>query len=263
MLAETATLVFSIEMAKKTKAEPLTRADEVVFASNEFQRNTMAAKLNWLRAGVLGANDGIVSTAGLVMGVAGANSDPNAIFVAGVAGLVAGSISMAGGEYTSVSAQKDSELAAIEKERRELEEDPETELRELAWFYEQKGLSLDTAMLVANELTAKDALKAHAEAELGIDPHERVSPGQAAVSSFVSFAGGSLLPLLAITGPWVDYRIQATIASVVISLALTGFVGAKIGGARSTKPIIRNVLVSLLTMGITYAIGSVVGTANF
>lgn len=263
MLAETASLVFSSRMAKKTKTEPLTHSEEVEFASNEFQRNTMAAKLNWLRAGVLGANDGIVSTAGLVMGVAGANSDPNAIFVAGVAGLVAGSISMAGGEYTSVSAQKDSELAAIEKERRELEEDPETELRELAWFYEQKGLSLDTAMLVANELTAKDALKAHAEAELGIDSHERVSPGQAALSSFVSFAGGSLLPLLAITGPWVNLRIEATIAAVVISLALTGFVGAKIGGAKSTKAIIRNVVVSLLTMGITYAIGSVVGTSHF
>ncbi|MEN9342676.1 MAG: hypothetical protein RIR24_263 [Actinomycetota bacterium] len=239
------------------------KADEPILASAEFQRNAMAARLNWLRAGVLGANDGIVSTAGLVMGVAGANGDSGAILVAGIAGLVAGSISMAGGEYTSVSAQRDSELAALDVERRELAEDPERELRELAWFYEQKGLSIETALVVATELTSKDALKAHAEAELGIDSSQQVSPGQAAFSSFVSFAGGSLLPLLAITGPWVDFRIQATIAAVILSLGITGFVGAKIGGAKSGKAILRNVTVSALTMGITYAIGSLVGSVHF
>lgn len=223
----------------------------------------MAAKLNWLRAGVLGANDGIVSTAGLVMGVAGANSDSAAIFVAGVAGLVAGSISMAGGEYTSVSAQRDSELAALETERLELIENPERELRELAWFYEQKGMSVETALIVATELTAKDALQAHAEAELGIDSSQQVSPGQAALSSFVAFAGGSLLPLLAITGPWVDFRIQATVVAVVLSLAITGFVGAKIGGAKSGRAIIRNVIVSAVTMAVTYGIGSLVGSVHF
>jgi len=235
--------------------------DEALLASQEFQRQTMAAKLNWLRAGVLGANDGIVSTAGLVMGVAGATTDSNAILIAGIAGLVAGSISMAGGEYTSVSAQKDSEKAALSKERIELAENPELELRELAWFYEQKGLSSELAEQVATELTAKDALKAHAEAELGIDSEQHASPGQAAFSSFIAFAGGSLLPLLAVTGPWVEYRIQVTVAAVVLSLAVTGFVGARIGGARSGKAILRNVLVSLLTMGITYAIGQFVGTS--
>ena len=235
--------------------------DEALLASQEFQRQTMAAKLNWLRAGVLGANDGIVSTAGLVMGVAGATTDSNAILIAGIAGLVAGSISMAGGEYTSVSAQKDSEKAALSKERIELAENPALELRELAWFYEQKGLSSELAGQVATELTAKDALKAHAEAELGIDSEQHASPGQAALSSFVAFAGGSLLPLLAVTGPWVEYRIQVTVAAVIASLAVTGFVGARIGGARSGKAIIRNVVVSLLTMGITYAIGQLVGTS--
>jgi VIT1/CCC1 family predicted Fe2+/Mn2+ transporter len=234
--------------------------DEALLASQEFQRQTMAAKLNWLRAGVLGANDGIVSTAGLVMGVAGATTDSNAILIAGIAGLVAGSISMAGGEYTSVSAQKDSEKAALNKERIELAENPELELRELAWFYEQKGLSASLAEQVATELTAKDALKAHAEAELGIDSEQHASPGEAAISSFVAFAGGSLLPLLAVTGPWVDYRIQVTVGAVIASLAITGFVGARIGGARSGKAILRNVVVSLLTMGITYAIGQLVGT---
>lgn len=248
---------------KPSKAQiELLKQDESVLASAEFQRTAMAAKLNWLRAGVLGANDGIVSTAGLVMGIAGANGDASAILVAGVAGLVAGSISMAGGEYTSVSAQRDSELAALEVERKELREDPERELRELAWFYEQKGLSAETALVVAAELTEKDALKAHAEAELGIDSSQQVSPTQAALSSFVAFAAGSLLPLIAVTGPWVDFRIQATVIAVVASLALTGFVGAKIGGAKSARAIVRNVVVSLLTMSVTYAIGSLVGTVH-
>lgn len=239
----------------------LIKIDEALLASQEFQRQSMAAKLNWLRAGVLGANDGIVSTAGLVMGVAGATSDSGAILIAGVAGLVAGSISMAGGEYTSVSAQKDSEKAALAKERRELIDQPELELRELAWFYEQKGLSLELATRVAEELTAKDALKAHAEAELGIDSEQHASPTQAAMASFVAFAGGSLLPLVAVSGPWVDARIPVTVGAVILSLAITGFVGAKIGGAKSGRAIIRNVVVSLLTMGITYGIGGLVGTS--
>lgn len=239
----------------------IVKLDEAVMANQEFQRQSMAAKLNWLRAGVLGANDGIVSTAGLVMGVAGATTDSAAILIAGVAGLVAGSISMAGGEYTSVSAQKDSEKAALARERKELAEDPEGELRELAWFYEQKGLSLELATKVAKELTAKDALKAHAEAELGIDSEQHASPGQAAIASFIAFAGGSLLPLLAVTGPWVPARIPVTVVAVVASLAITGYVGAKIGGAKSGAAIIRNVVVSLLTMGITYGIGLLVGTS--
>ena len=239
----------------------IAKLDEAVMANQEFQRNAMAAKLNWLRAGVLGANDGIVSTAGLVMGVAGATTESSAILIAGVAGLVAGSISMAGGEYTSVSAQKDSEKAALAKERKELKEDPAGELRELAWFYEQKGLSLELATKVATELTARDALKAHAEAELGIDSEQHASPGQAALASFIAFAAGSLLPLLAVTGPWTEYRIPVTVIAVVASLAITGYVGAKIGGARSASAIIRNVVVSLLTMGVTYGIGLLVGTA--
>lgn len=245
-----------------SKAEQeLNRVEDAIIASEEFQKNSMAAKLNWLRAGVLGANDGIVSTAGLVMGVAGANpNNSGAIFIAGVAGLVAGSISMAGGEYTSVSAQRDSEIASLEKERQELIDDPAKELRELVWFYEQKGLSFDTASVVANELTAKDALRAHAEAELGIDPDQHVSPTHAALASLVAFASGSLLPLLAITSFGADLRIIATVTAVVLSLALTGYVGAKIGGAKSLRAIIRNVSVSLLTMGITYGIGYLLGT---
>lgn len=231
-----------------------------LITSVEFQRSAMAHKLNWLRAGVLGANDGIVSTAGLIFGVAGATANPSAILIAGVAAMVAGSISMAGGEYTSVSAQRDSEIAAIAKEKAELEAQPEVELRELAWFYEQKGLSLELAEKVAKELTAKDALKAHAEAELGISNDEHVSPTAAALSSFVAFAAGSALPLLTATAtPWPEARIPMTIVAVAASLALTGFVGSKIGGSKPTRAVIRNVLVSLLTMGVTYGIGALVG----
>ena len=227
----------------------------------EFQRAALAARLNWLRAGVLGANDGIVSTAGLVMGVAAATTDSTAILVAGVAGLVAGSISMAGGEYTSVSAQKDSEKAALAKEREELASTPREELEELAWFYEQKGISKNLASQVAQELSTNNALQAHADAELGIDTDQHVSPSQAAFASFVAFASGSLLPLLAVTGPWIESRIQVTVIAVVTALAITGFVGAKIGGARPGRAVLRNVTISLLTMGVTYAIGSLVGTA--
>jgi VIT1/CCC1 family predicted Fe2+/Mn2+ transporter len=245
-------------MAKKTKTPYQLEGD--IIATEEFQKSSMAHKLNWLRAGVLGANDGIVSTAGLIFGVAGAGAKPDAIFVAGVAALVAGSISMAGGEYTSVSAQKDSEIAAIAKERKELRENPEAELRELAWFYEQKGMSPKLAKAVAAELTDKDALKAHAEAELGIASDEHVSPTAAAISSFFAFAAGSLLPLLTATAtPWENLRIPFTVVAVILSLGLTGYVAAQIGGAKPMRAIIRNVLVSLLTMGVTYGIGMLVG----
>jgi VIT1/CCC1 family predicted Fe2+/Mn2+ transporter len=233
--------------------------DEKLIAAQEFQKTSMASKLNWLRAGVLGANDGIMSTSGILMGVAGATSDAATILFTGIAAVVAGSISMAGGEYTSVSAQKDSEMAALETERRELAEQPELELRELTWYYEQKGLDYDLALKVATQLTEKDALKAHAEAELGIELGTHASPVEAAVSSFISFALGGVLPLIAVTGPWVSLRIPATILAVFVSLVVTGFVGARIGGAKALKPILRNVLISAATMGITYGIGALVG----
>jgi vacuolar iron transporter family protein len=233
--------------------------ESAIIATEEFQKGSMAAKLNWLRAGVLGANDGIMSTSGLILGVAGATTDRAAILIAGVAAVVAGSISMAGGEFTSVSAQKDSEKAALAIERKELRDNPEGELRELQWFYEQKGMSPELAKKVAIELTAKDALKAHAEAELGIDSDHHVSPSQAALSSFVAFAAGGLLPLFAAMGD-AHIRIYLVIGSVVAALTLTGFVGAKIGGAKPGRGIARNLIVSLLTMGVTYVVGHLFGT---
>lgn len=217
------------------------------------------AMLNWLRAGVLGANDGIVSTAGIVMGVAGATSHRDTILIAGVAGLVAGAISMAAGEYVSVSTQRDTEKALLHKERRELEEEPEEELAELAGLYRDKGLSEETARKVAMELTAHDALAAHAEVELGIDPDDLTNPWQAAWASMIAFTIGAVLPLLTITLFPAGLRTWATVVAVALALALTGFASARIGQAQPGRAVLRNVGGGLLAMGITFLIGSLVG----
>jgi VIT1/CCC1 family predicted Fe2+/Mn2+ transporter len=217
-------------------------------------------RLNWLRAGVLGANDGIVSTAGIVMGVAGATSDRGTILVAGVAGLAAGALSMAAGEYVSVSTQKDSELALLEKERGELRDEPDEELQELAGLYVEKGLSEELALQVAKQLTEHDALGAHAEAELGIDPDDITSPWNAALASMLAFTLGALLPLLTITLFGPTLRIWVTVVSVTVALALTGWGSAKFGYGPSRRAVVRNVLGGLFAMAITYAIGSALST---
>ncbi|MFC3454967.1 VIT1/CCC1 transporter family protein [Amycolatopsis speibonae] len=220
----------------------------------------LSGKLNWLRAGVLGANDGIVSVAGIVVGVAGATTDSTAIATAGIAGLVAGALSMAGGEYVSVSTQRDTERAQLRLEKRELKEMPEAEERELAGIYEAKGLSPDLAAQVARELTEKDALHAHAEAELGIDPDNLTSPWQAAWASLVAFTVGALLPLLSIVWTSTSARVWACAAAVVVGLALTGLLSAKLGDARVGRAIARNVGVGALTMLVTYYVGVLFGT---
>lgn len=229
--------------------------------SRAEQRKALARRLNWLRASVLGANDGIVSTAGIVMGVAGATVDSKPILIAGIAALVAGSISMAGGEYASVSAQRDSEIAALARERKQLNQNPEGELLELANYYRNRGISDRLSAEIAQELSATDPMRAHAEAELGISSDEHVSPKAAALASFIAFALGSSLPIVAIAGPWIEYREIATVVSVVIALALTGYFGAKIGRAKPLRAVVRNVVVSLLTMGIAYGIGTALGVA--
>ncbi|MFE6612661.1 VIT family protein [Amycolatopsis sp. NPDC057786] len=221
----------------------------------------LGGRLNWLRAGVLGANDGIVSVAGIVVGVAGATTDSTAIATAGIAGLVAGALSMAGGEYVSVSTQRDTERAQLRLEKRELKEMPEAEERELAEIYEEKGLSPELAAEVARELTEKDALQAHAEAELGIDPDNLTSPWQAAWASLVAFTVGALLPLLAIVWTPTSARVWACASAVVIGLALTGFISAKLGDARVGRAIARNVGVGALTMLVTYYVGVLFGTS--
>lgn len=226
----------------------------------EPHAGSIAGRLNWLRAGVLGANDGIVSVAGLVMGVAGATTDRPTIMLAGIAGLVSGALSMGAGEYVSVSTQSDSEKALLDKERRELEEMPEEELAELAMLYEERGLSPELAREVAVELTERDALAAHASAELGLDPDDITSPWQAAGASILAFTLGALLPLLTITLFPAGQRIWVTVVSVALALALTGWASARLGYGPPGRAIIRNVGGGLLAMALTYAIGSLVGT---
>ncbi|WP_199429981.1 VIT1/CCC1 transporter family protein [Qaidamihabitans albus] len=229
--------------------------------SGEPHHEDYGGRLNWLRAGVLGANDGIVSVAGLVVGVAGATTERSAIMIAGVAGLVAGALSMAGGEYVSVSTQRDTERAMLRQETLELRTMPVEEERELASIYEEKGLSPDLASKVAEELTAKDALRAHAEAELRIDPGHLTSPWQAAWASMLAFSVGALLPLLAITLTPAPVRVWACGAGVLVGLALTGWSSARLGNALAGRAIVRNVGVGTLTMLVTYLIGNLFGVA--
>ncbi|MBP3082153.1 VIT1/CCC1 transporter family protein [Mycolicibacterium fortuitum] len=221
---------------------------------------SLASRLNWLRAGVLGANDGIVSTAGIVVGVAAATAEHAPILTAGIAGLAAGAVSMALGEYVSVSTQRDTERALLHKERRELRDDPAAELEELAALYEAKGLSTATARTVAEELTDHDAFAAHAEVELGIDPKELTNPWQAAGSSALSFTIGALLPLIAILIPPTTWRIPVTVVAVLLALMLTGAVSAGLGGAPKGRAVLRNVVGGGLALAITYLIGLLVGT---
>jgi VIT1/CCC1 family predicted Fe2+/Mn2+ transporter len=225
----------------------------------EPHSGSVSSKLNWLRAGVLGANDGIVSTAGIVVGVAAATAARGPILTAGVAGLVAGAVSMALGEYVSVSTQRDTERALLSKERVELREDPGAELDELAALYEAKGLSTATARTVAEELTDHDAFAAHAEVELGIDPDDLTNPWQAGLSSALSFTVGALLPLAVILLSPSMFRIPATIAAVLMALLLTGSVSAGLGDAPKGRAVTRNVIGGGLALGITWVIGHVVG----
>lgn len=230
--------------------------------AGEPHHASLGERLNWLRAGVLGANDGIVSVAGVAVGVAGATPDRAAIVVAGVAALVAGALSMAGGEYVSVSTQRDTEQAALRLEQYELETMPEEEEKELAGIYEGKGLSHELAAEVAHELTENDALEAHAEAELGIDPDELTSPWHAAWASLVAFTVGGVLPLLAITLPGVSVRVWACAAAVVVGLVLTGVISARLGNARVGRAVVRNVGVGALTMVVTYLVGVLFGVTT-
>jgi vacuolar iron transporter family protein len=227
----------------------------------EPHEGSVSSKLNWLRAGVLGANDGIVSTAGIVVGVAAATAARGPIMTAGFAGLVAGAASMALGEYVSVSTQRDTEQALLSTERRELRDDPSAEMDELIALYEAKGLSAATARTVAEELTDHDALAAHAEAELGIDPEALANPWQAALSSALSFTVGAALPLIAILTPPTTWRIPVTVVAVLLALAITGVVSAGLGEAPKGRAVVRNVVGGGLALLITYAIGNVVGAA--
>ncbi|GAA0600790.1 VIT family protein [Streptomyces crystallinus] len=235
---------------------------ETARGHDEAHGGALGARLNWLRAAVLGANDGIVSTAGLVVGVAGATDDRSALLTAGLAGLLAGSMSMAAGEYVSVSTQRDSETAALAMERRELKEEPEAELAELTGLLEDRGLSTELARQAAEQLTERDALRAHARVELGIDPDELANPWHAAGASFLAFTAGALLPLLAIVLPPSSARLYVTVGSVLAALALTGWWSARLGAAPVGAAVLRNVGGGAVAMGVTYAAGAALGAAG-
>lgn len=223
----------------------------------EFHGNFSSSRLNWLRAAVLGANDGIVSISGLVVGVASATTNKSVILTAGVAGIIAGAISMAAGEYVSVSSQSDSEKAQIEIEKYELKHFPELELKELEGIYERKGLSKKTAKQVAAELTKRDALNAHLNAELGIDPDDLTNPYHAAFASAAAFISGATIPILAILLPPENLRIPLTFIAVVFALIITGYLSARAGQAKARVAIQRVVLWGVVAMTVTYIIGRI------
>lgn len=218
-------------------------------------------RLNWLRAGVLGADDGIVSVAGLVVGVAGATTSRGPIFTAGLAGLVAGSVSMALGEYVSVSSQRDSQISQIAQETTELRSSPGQELAELTAIYREKGLTADTARQVALELTEHDALAAHLDAELNLDPNDLTNPVAAAFASAVSFLSGALLPLLAILIPPAAYRVPVTVVAVLVALGATGAISARLGGSPARRAVARVVIGGAAGLALTYGVGVLFGTA--
>jgi vacuolar iron transporter family protein len=221
----------------------------------------LVKRIGWLRAAVLGANDGIVSTASLILGVAAAASKPSDILLAGTAGLVAGAMSMAAGEYVSVSSQSDTEKADLNRERQELADDVEFERQELADIYVARGLEPDLAQQVARQLMAKDALGAHARDELGISEITTARPVQAALTSAASFAAGAVMPLLMVVVAPPAYVAPVVAAASLIALALLGAIGANAGGANVLRATLRVTFWGALAMAATAGIGALVGTA--
>lgn len=229
--------------------------------SHEPHSDSLASRLNWLRAGVLGANDGIISTAGLVIGVAAATSNKGEIATAGFAGLVAGAVSMALGEYVSVSTQRDTERAMIEVERQELAASPEDERTELVGLLRQRGLGDESSTTVADELTRGDVLRAHLDIELGINADDLAKPWSAAGSSAAAFSAGAAVPLVAILVPPASLRIAVAFVAVLVGLLITGMLSAHFGGSSKKTAVARLVLGGALAMGVTFGIGRLLGTA--
>ncbi|SSC72912.1 unnamed protein product [Ciceribacter sp. T2.26MG-112.2] len=229
--------------------------------SRLHRENHLVSRIGWLRAAVLGANDGIVSTASLVVGVASASAGSSEVLVAGIAGLVAGAMSMAAGEYVSVSSQSDTEQADLDRERKELATQPEFEREELAQIYEARGIQPDLARQVADQLMAKDALAAHALDELGISEMTTARPIQAALTSAATFAVGAALPLLMVLISPANLLVWTVSIASLLFLALLGAVGAKAGGANVWRATLRVTFWGAFAMALTAGIGAVVGTA--
>lgn len=220
----------------------------------------LGSRAAWLRAGVLGANDGLISTASLMVGVAASGASRSAILVAGVAGLTAGALSMAAGEYVSVSSQLDTERADLDRERAELASAPDAEKAELARIYRDRGLSRDLAQQVADELSKLDTLAVHARDELGIDIHRLANPAQAATVSALSFLVGAILPILVVLVSSASLRVPMVMAVTLIGLAVLGSVGARLGGAPQGKAALRVLIGGALALVISVAIGRLTGS---
>jgi len=221
----------------------------------------LVSRIGWLRAAVLGANDGIISTASLILGVAGASASKGSILLAGIAGLVAGAMSMAAGEYVSVSSQSDTENADLAREREELATEPEAEREELTRIYVDRGVEPALARQVADQLTAKDALGAHARDELGISEITTARPVQAALTSAATFSVGAAAPLALVLISPGDWLVPMVAGGSLFALAVLGWLGAKTGGAEVLKPVLRVTFWGALAMAITFGIGVLVGTA--
>lgn len=222
----------------------------------------LSGRSNWLRAAVLGADDGILSTSSLVLGVAASGASDQTIVVAGIAGMTAGALSMAAGEYVSVSSQRDSERADLRLEGRELRNDPEGELGELALIYERRGLPTGLAREVALALSERDALQAHARDELGLAEQRLARPSQAAWASALSFAAGAILPLIAVAVTPAELRSVVCVLVTLLALALLGGLGARLGGAPRWRATLRAVAWGAAAMAITSGIGALVGTTT-
>ena len=220
-----------------------------------YEKN-LSQQSNWLRAAVLGSNDGIISIAGLVIGVAGATQSKTAILTAGLAGIVAGALSMAVGEYVSVSTQRDTENALLAKEKRDLVEYPQEELADLVSAYESDGLEPKIAKAVAVELTKVNAFAVHADVDLHIDPKNLTNPWSAVLASAGSFVVGAIIPLIIIMLPVGEYTVVVTFVSVILALTLTGILSARISGANVFKSTLRIVLGGAIAMTVTYVIGN-------
>lgn len=226
----------------------------------EHEETVTNETLNKLRAAVLGANDGVVSVSSVVMGVAGAGADWHAIFIAGLAALVAGALSMAVGEYVSVSSQSDAEKAFIKREKHMLENDPDGELEQLADAYIKQGVSNATAHTVARELTANDALQAHLRIHSNIDENDINNPMHAAISSLVAFTLGGAIPFLTMILSPANVQIWTTTGAVIVSLTIVGYLSATVGGASRRRAMIRVLFGGLLAMAATYGVGVLFGT---
>ncbi len=220
-----------------------------------------AGRAGWLRAAVLGANDGLISTASLMVGVAAANGNRSAIMIAGVAGLTAGALSMAAGEYVSVSSQLDTERADLAREQTELDRFPDFEIDELTAIYQRRGLTAELARQVAEQLSAGDPIGAHARDELGLDPEALANPAQASIISAASFAAGAAVPVIVMALTSSAVRVMVTMIVTLVGLVALGALGARIGGAPPRRAALRVAIGGVLALTISLAIGRVTGTA--